>query len=240
MSKEFPKQAYLLQEMIRKAGIPIEGQCWFVAGGACTSVFSAEPIRDLDIFFPCELDFAELRKTVEAKKEAGGLGAKPVFITDNALSYVLDGIRVQLIRKLFGSPAQVIRKFDFSVCMAAWNPRKDSFTLDPSFLPHLASRTLVYNTEGEYPIASMYRIRKYLKRGYSISGVEIMKIALRVNSLKIDSYKDLKEQLEGIDTLVLKDLTDQLNGCAEKQYDFGEFLLMAEQTLEKLYEIEER
>ena len=72
-----------------------------------------------------------------------------------------------------------------------------------------------------------------------ISGVEAIKIALTINALDIKTYKDLKEQLQGIDTLFLRSLTDHLKKKANKKekYNAKEFLkFFDEYTLDGLSE----
>ena len=67
-----------------------------------------------------------------------------------------------------------------------------------------------------------------------------MKLSLVINNLQLKTYKDLREQLEGIDTLLLKDITDALLGDPGKRYDFKEFMALAEEKLAKLWDNEEQ
>jgi hypothetical protein len=197
----------------------------FVAGGAVTSAFSSARVNDFDLFFPTtqQLHDAISRLTLDDKS----------IDTDAALSVILGGHRVQLVKVLTRTPAEVISSFDFTVCQAAFD-LDDGFIFGEDFFRHLAQRRLVFNINAQYPICSLYRARKFIKRGFSLSGIEAIKLGLCIHSLEINTYADLRKQLMGIDTLFLKDLTDSLKGQDEKQYNLNEFLDTLNMWLEKL------
>lgn len=193
-----------------------------IAGGAVRAVFAGEAISDYDIYAPTTGAVANIIEYLEKEFDF-------VFKTDNAITYKNDKIKVQIItmpENIGLSNDELISKFDFTIAMGLYDLVEDTFVLGDCFLRDLCSRELVFNTKAQYPIASMYRMKKFLKRGYKISGTEIVKMSLAIHGLKIETYRDLKPQLMGIDTLFLKDLTDLLltKEYAEKKYDFNEFL----------------
>jgi hypothetical protein len=197
----------------------------FLAGGAVTSVFSSARINDFDLFFPStkHLDDAIASLPLDDK----------TINTDSALSVILGGHRVQLVKVLTRTPAEVISSFDFTICQAGFD-LDDGFIFGEDFFQHLAQRRLVFNIKAEYPICSLYRARKFIKRGFSLSGIEAIKLGLCIHSLEINTYADLRKQLMGIDTMFLRDLTDSLKGQDEKQYNLNEFLATLDLWLEKL------
>lgn len=240
------KQAYLLRKKLDKLKLcEVTSSKWFIAGGACTSVFTLNPINDLDIFFNVndEEEFDEVfGYLVYHFQKNFGVSIEDAFETDAALSYNIDGNRVQLIKKFRGTPEEIISNFDYSVVQCAFLPHIEEFVMSSNFLYDNASRTLRYNTDIEgvsYPIASLMRAEKYIKRGYKFTGVEALKLGLTINNLKINTYKDLKEQIEGIDTYYFKGLTDKLLNEGEKSYDLNEFMEMAEKILSELWGEEE-
>src|SRR4030043_315196 len=206
---KYEKQMWLLDRKIKEAELNTNIK-FFIAGGALTSVFSNKAINDLDIFFYRPEHFECMIKDVENK------GWKPAFNTVNAMSYNIvpigidKPIRIQFIRTYFGLPSEVIGMFDFTICMAAYDPQKKEITLGEDFLYHLSQKTLSFNIKTEYPISSLWRVRKYLKRDFTLPAIECIKIALAINDLQIETYKDLKKQLDGIDTLFLKEVTDAM------------------------------
>lgn len=197
----------------------------FIAGGAVTSAFSSTRINDFDLFFQnkTSLDAAIAEVPMDDK----------TVVTDSALSVILDGHRVQFIKVVTGTPEEVIDTFDFTVCQAAYSWRQ-GFMFGREFMKHLAQRRLVFNIAAKYPICSLYRARKFIRRGFHFSGIEAIKLGLRIQALEIETYKQLREQLMGIDTLFLKDLTDSLKGQDEKKYDMNEFFETLEAWLYKL------
>jgi hypothetical protein len=199
-----------------------------IAGGALTSAFSSSRINDFDVFFPSPY-------TLEQAIRIAPRDDKTIE-TDSALSIISEGHRVQLIKVLTGSPEQVIDSFDFTICQAAFQfkPNETGFWFGKGFFPHLAQRRLVFNVSAEYPVCSLFRVAKYLKRGFHFSGIEAIKLGLRIQALEIEDYKELRRQLMGIDTLFLKDLTDSLKGQDEKKYELNEFLATMEVWLDKL------
>jgi len=233
--KEHSRQAYVLHRELEGTGLKY-GEGWYLAGGACTSAFSRTKINDLDIFFRTQDDLSKALSEFTANKDA-----KLKYSTDNAVSYRVNGKKVQLIKKqgFVGTPEEVIPHFDFTVAMCAFVPDKNEFHYDDKFMEHLAARTLVYNPDSKNPLSTMVRVKKFIARGYSISGVELVKLGLAINNISIVTYKDLKEQLEGIDTVLLKELTDALLVKADTEYDFREFLTMAEEYLDRFYGEEE-
>lgn len=196
-----------------------------IAGGAVTSVFSSARVNDFDLFFPTQkhLDDAIASLTLDEK----------VINTDSALSVIIGGHRVQLVKVITRTPAEVINSFDFTICQAAFD-LDDGFIFGADFFQHLAQRRLVFNINAEFPICSLYRVRKFIKRGFHFSGIEAIKLGLRIQALEIETYADLRKQLMGIDTLFLKDLTDSLKGQDEKRYNMNEFFDTLNAWLEKL------
>jgi hypothetical protein len=131
-----------------------------------------------------------------------------------------------LITRFSGTPAKIFDDFDFTITHGAFNFSADIFELGERFFPDLVARRLVYAGSSKYPICALYRTKKYGARGYTVSGSTLMHIALSIVQLKIHTYKQLKEQLMGIDTMFLQGL---LNRFPDKYEDslpvnYGEFV----------------
>jgi len=69
---------------------------------------------DIDIFCKTTQDVHELN----AQLRQHTVDSKP-FVTANATSYVLDGVKIQVIHKLIGTPEDVIGSFDIANAMVA-------------------------------------------------------------------------------------------------------------------------
>jgi hypothetical protein len=229
--KMYNKQEYLLLIRLKKDNLiqAFKDNHVVIAGGAVRAVFANESISDFDVYFKSPADQEAFVSFMNGAK------FEKTYRTDVAITYAReDGLKIQAIimPNLIGLPAnEVIDRFDYSVCMGAYDFDTSSFVLGDTFLEHIAARELVYNVNGKYPIASLFRLRKYIRKGYTISGTESIKLALSINALHIQDYKQLKEQLEGIDTLFLKEMTDKLisPSYGEKQYDFKEFMNLVQE-----------
>jgi len=207
-----------------------------VAGGAITALFTNARIRDYDMYFRSAGDRDAVRAAFLEK-------GKVVSSTDNALTIKWESVRApfQLIvaEDLLGEPEAIFAKYDFIICMGAYDFLQEAFVLHPHFLKHIAQRRLVFHSGTLFPICSLLRAHKYVKRGYTITGVEIIKMGLAVHSVKIETFRDLRRQLMGIDTAFLKDLTDRFADGVESEapYQMEKFLEMMDDYIAKVLPI---
>lgn len=202
----------------------------FIAGGAITSVFSNAKINDYDIYTRTGAGLTGVRAYFSS------LQCLPI-VTPNAITYKTDSGSYQVVTKdsFIGEPDTIINNFDYTICMGAYDFSSDDFILHNKFLLDLSKRILCFNADAQYPLCSLFRLRKFSKRGFTISGSEIIKLGLAVNNIKITNYGELREQLLGIDTLFLKELTDTMLSKKEIEYDFNNFLHEIDAHITKYY-----
>lgn len=200
----------------------------YCCGGAIVSVFNHVPINDYDIY---SVDKNNPSKIVE---ELQNIGFELKVTSHNAYSLLRKSKKDETKKKL---KIQIIKYenfcnkdiektfsyFDFNCCMGGYSFKDKKFYLDKYFLTDNIEKRLRFNPGTEYPICSLYRTIKYQKRGYTLPGIEIIKIALAINNLKMETYADLKKQLMGIDTQFLQPLTDKLLSEDNEKYDFSKF-----------------
>jgi hypothetical protein len=229
----YNKQQYLLLSNLKESKLHdllVETHA-LIAGGAIRAVFAREFISDYDVYFKRQSDLDFFVGRIE------DLDFNLMFYSDTAKSYKKDDVKIQVIlipELLLEDPKDIIKQFDYTVCMGAYDFDTSTFVLDDNFLEHIARKELYYNVNGKYPLSSLFRLKKYFKKDYRISGVEIIKLGLAINNLHMKDYRDLKVQLQGIDTLFLQELTDKLMTpeYAEKKYDFNEFMGMINEYFE--------
>lgn len=175
-----------------------------VAGGAIRSLVCNTQVSDYDLYFAGP-------ETLKAFQDR--FAANKTFTSENADCYKINNQKVQAIKKAgyLSLPMDVLLdKFDFTVCQAAFF--RDQFYFGEDFLLDNAARRIVY-TGSEFPISSLVRVNKYLRKGYTISSEQLVKISMSIHSLKIESAEALKSQLMGIDILYLR---DKLNGITDE------------------------
>lgn len=216
-----------------------------IAGGAITAAFSRSRIKDLDVYFQLREHREQFLKDVQLYILTKGKDYKQIVElahTDTAVTYkwgkcilqviTMDRFLKPLEETLF--PPHVFDNFDFTVCMGMYGIKQDRFWFHEDFMHHLAAKRLVYNPKSEFPIASLFRLRKYIERGYRVSAMEIVKMALKVHSLPLYNFDALANQLRGIDISYLASVIQELKQRSEEAYDFNTFMIFAEELLENL------
>lgn len=131
---------------------------------------------------------------------------KPAYVTSNAIS-LHDGI--QLILRFCGSPEEIHSNFDFVHCTNVYSV-KEGLLLNQSALEALMAKELRY-IGSFYPICSLFRLRKFIRRGFSITAGEILKIAFDISKLDLTNYSVLEEQLIGVDYAYFAEILEHLN-----------------------------
>lgn len=127
------------------------------------------------------------------RKQLYTSGYAPLAITSNAIT-LSDG--VQIILRFVG-PAEVVHKnYDF-VHTTNWCG-SDGLVLNEDAVLSIMTRELRY-VGSLYPVCSMFRLRKFIRRGWTISAGELLKIAYDISELDLTSPSVLREQLVGVD-----------------------------------------
>lgn len=195
--------------------LPLRFDNAFVAGGAVTSVFTNAKINDTDVYFKSRRAF-ELG-VYQAYEE----GLWCVAASKRAVTFADRSNNVaQLMHfDFFPTADAIFEAFDYTVCMGAldldagtkekWNSAslrfdevgeahpESGFIFHPDFMKHNSQRFLKFNPGTRYPLASATRVLKYQQRGYTIGKGDMMKIALAVRGVRIESWEDLKDQIGG-------------------------------------------
>lgn len=134
-----------------------------------------------------------LRASEKAKKDKKKNDFIPLSITDNAIT-LSDG--VQFILRFTGSPETIHKNFDFAHTKCYQT--SEGLVLDPLALECILTKTLKY-TGSKYPLSSIIRTRKFIRRGWTISAGEMLKIMYDVSKLDLENIDVLKDQLIGVD-----------------------------------------
>lgn len=137
---------------------------------------------------------------------------RPVFISRNAITL---SHSLQLITRFYGDIEAIHRSFDFIHATCSYDYAENTLTLPAEALESILSNTLYY--QGSlYPIASIFRAKKFIERGWRISAGELLKIMWQISELDLTDYKLLIDQLTGVDALYMSALIDALEGMDPK------------------------
>ena len=119
---------------------------------------------------------------------------RPAYITSNAIT-LHDGI--QIIIRFCGQPEEIHKNFDYIHC-TNWYTHSSGLELKPEALEAILAKELKY-VGSLYPVCSIFRMRKFIKRGWSITAGEMFKMVYDASRLDLNNYNVLKDQLIGVD-----------------------------------------
>lgn len=168
----------------------------FIAGGCFKNIFNNEKIKDVDIFFENETDFD---LAVEHYKDNNGYVFS--YENKNTVSYKnkKTNIRIELIRNTYGTPEEILSKFDFSITKFAYCKRDNNdggteyycfYHVD--FFDDLSLKKLVLEPNILFPISTFERSLRYSRYGYGLC--KESKINL-INSLQGQNVNNVSNEL---------------------------------------------
>ena len=131
----------------------------------------------------------------------------PVFLSENAITLT---DKVQLVIRFYGEPGEIHKNYDYIHCQNVYDYDTDTVHLLPEAMEAILSKNLLY-TGSLYPICSLFRMRKFLDRGWRISAGEIVKMSFQISKLDLGDLKVLKEQLTGCDMIYMRCLIEALH-----------------------------
>lgn len=160
-----------------------------------------------------EDDTEEPEEQIEELDE--GEKYRPVFLSENAITL---SHKVQLITRFYGEPDQIHRNFDFVHACCYYDHTKNKLETPVEALRAMQSMTLKYRGS-LYPVCSLFRLRKFISRGWKISAGEILKIAMQISRINLQDRSVLKEQLTGVDALYFNMLIEALKDAPLDEND---------------------
>lgn len=191
-----------------KHGFPIEVSDSFIAGGAVLSKTIGQPINDIDIYPKSKDKVEEILHYLidELNYEVVSMSSRAITIKSNIIDS--EGYRMLcqvMIFDEFPTPQHIYDKFDFTVCMAAYDCDTKKYDYHPCFYEDVGSRRINFNTDTEFPYASLVRVGKYTKKGFSLSKGEFVKIGMSVARKGLpESWDELAEAIGGVYGIALK------------------------------------
>jgi hypothetical protein len=146
------------------------------------------------------------------------LNFTPVFFSPNAISLSDD---LQIVVRFHGDNEQVHKTFDFIHATNFWT-FDDGLVTNKEALESLITKQLRY--QGSlYPLTTIIRIKKFLKRGWGISAGEQLKVMFQISELNLKNPAVLENQLIGVDIAYFSTLIECLRGVKHNEIT-GEYL----------------
>ena len=160
-----------------------------------------------------EFDLEEVIDTMRQDKN----DYRPIFMTANAITL---SNKVQLVIRFFGDPEEIHENYDFIHCTCYYLPHEHKLVLPAKALESIITRELRY-MGSKYPICSIIRTRKFIKKNWTINGGQYLKMAFQVNELNLEDLEVLEDQLIGVDAYYFQQLIKILREKKEKDSAFS-------------------
>ena len=158
-----------------------------------------------------EIDETKADEIIEQEKR----NYFPVFLSTNAIT-LSDGI--QIVVRFYGEPEKIHETYDFAHTKAYWT--KATGTIIPNEVyDAVINKALIY-TGSKYPVCSIFRMRKFIERGWKINAGQMLKACMQVSALDLMDIDTLEDQLVGVDSLYFMNLIEQFRCMKEKNADW--------------------
>lgn len=154
---ERPKESF---NRVRFLDHYMEGHKGFIAGGCFKNIFNNQKIKDIDMFFENDKDFAEADSLY-------GKDENYVFSYENknvkCYKNKNTNIRIELVRNTYGTPIEVLTKFDFSITKYAYAKKQSEEGIIyynvfvETFFEDLINKKLVIDGDLMFPVSSFER-----------------------------------------------------------------------------------
>ena len=141
-------------------------------------------------------------------KQAKKKGSKYQLLcaTQNALTLAN---KIQIIIRFYGEPTEIHDNFDFIHATCYYDYAEHKLVMPAAALESLLSRSLYY-CGSLYPIASIFRVKKFLKRGWRITAGQQLKIMWQISEIILTDLGIMEEQLTGVDLVHMQSLIEAL------------------------------
>ena len=120
------------------------------------------------------------------------------YLSSNAITL---SDKVQIVIRFYGEPSEIHDTYDFVHATNYWT-HDDGLVTNTRALEAILSRELIY-TGSKYPLASIFRTRKFILRNWSCHVGNYLKMAIQLNEFNLFDHEVLQEQLTGVDAAYL-------------------------------------
>ncbi len=138
-----------------------------------------------------------------------------MYFSPNAISLSND---IQIVIRFHGTPEEIHKTFDF-VHATNYFTFKDGLVRNLPAVESILTKQLRYQGS-HYPVTSIIRSKKFVKRLWNISAGELLKIIYQCSLLDLNDPDVLEEQIIGVDVAYFEVLVDILRGKRESDPNF--------------------
>lgn len=210
---------------IRSAGIVADGE-----GDADYQYFEQGPDETAEQYVERMADITTDGIVREQKDDDDKPAYRPIFLSSNAITL---SNKVQLVIRFYGKPDKIHKNYDFIHCTNYWTP-DGGVVLNQHALETMLSKQLFY-CGSLYPVCSVFRTRKFLKRGWTINAGQLLKMAFQISELDLTDIETLEDQLTGVDAAYFFQVIDYCKERMEKDKDFRITLPYLVSIIDKIF-----
>lgn len=195
--KKVTDQVNKYVKLLKKVGLTdMDLMGSFIAGGAIRSVVLDESVKDVDIFCHNQEVINNILVNLEKRnqKELDNILEIPysfLSVSENAISFVVEGIQFQIIKVKTGQPLEVIGEFDFEMNMN-YVELVDTNHVYIHNKAAVEGKVLTINPKCRNKLGTLARLEKFIKRGYT-TGTRNNLLMLGVQLSQLDPVKDFKQ-----------------------------------------------
>jgi len=133
---------------------------------------------------------------------------RPVFFSSNAITL---SDKIQIVTRFYGNAEQIHSNFDYVHATNYWTSDDGQVVFSMEAYEACHNKELIY-VGSKYPVCSLFRMRKFISRGYTITAGEILKIAMNINEFNLTDVRVLRDQLIGVDSAYFNNLIRAIKG----------------------------
>ena len=141
---------------------------------------------------------------------------RPIFLSTNAITL---SDKIQLVIRFYGEPSEIHENYDFVHVLNYWDSKYEQVELNPVALECILNKELRY-VGSKYPICSLIRTRKFIKRGWQINAGQYVKMAFQISNLDLTDIYVLEDQLVGVDSIYFLNFIRNLQKSNSNNPDF--------------------
>lgn len=140
---------------------------------------------------------------------------RPVFLSPNAIT--LSG-KIQIVIRFYGEAEEIHSNYDFihATNHFEYEGLRPRVFLRQEALESILAKELFYSGS-KYPICSVIRTRKFIKRGWNINAGQYLKMIFQISELDLTDIEVLRDQLVGVDSAYFNMFLDSLSSVDKEK-----------------------
>lgn len=143
------------------------------------------------------------------------LNYTPLYFSPNAISL---SHNLQIVLRFWGTAEQIHKTFDY-IHATNYFTFKEGLVRNLEAVESILTKQLKYQGS-YYPVTSIIRAKKFIKRGFNIGAGELLKIMFQISQLDLTNPDVLEEQLIGVDVAYFDLIITALRNKMDSDKDF--------------------